>query len=291
MNYLPPQVAITGKDKCGIHFTDLHLPYQSHRAVKELKALIRSEKPDFVIDHGDVVDNREIHRFNANSIVEEFVQNKGKRMPDVWNEAIEEHDLIFDAAPNKARKIVLWGNHDIIINRAMEPYKHMLNVGYNPYLNCWRKSRHKNEIYHEYPNNEVLFSTVTGIKTEFPILLSHQGKSTSGNHGKATWVSDYDLGVSRIYGHAHDPNFWYGLYDLRRQARDKRFSWCMGALCDRSRHREFGYATRVPRIQWKPSVLLWRAKRSGSIEFTEIRFTPDPITYMEPVISTEIQCG
>lgn len=284
MNYLPP-IPCEGEG-VGVIFTDLHFPAQDEGAVSELKQLIKEVRPDHLWDLGDVTDDKEIARFNKDAQVKEFLANGGQTMPEIWEKVIDEHDNICDMAP-KARKLILFGNHDIRIREEMNKLQHLVGVGFNPYLNAWRKSRHRMEIYHDYPNNDAFLSDV-GIKTQIPIILSHGGAGTSGNHAKKTWNSDYSLGCSRIYGHSHDPNFWQGIFEVRPQVRDERFSWALGAMCDRSNEKYFGYCNKRARTQWKPTALIYRAKK-GFLTFEEVRFTPATIQYERPIISQELE--
>jgi len=268
----PFQVRTSSPDQRIIIYTDWHYPAHSVQATEELKAIIRAEKPSVLINLGDVFDNREIARFNVDTIHVEFIENGGNSMPKIWKEGIEEHDLILDCAP-KARKITLFGNHDERVASHMNRFRHLLD-GLNPLEHAWQNSRHINETYTNYPNNDFV------LLQQPYLILSHGGKGTSGNHAKSTWVRDWPQGASRIYGHAHDPQFWDGENAVTKQIRDERFTLALGAMCDRG-HKYFSYADNNSRYLWSPTICEIDIK-NGWARFEEIRLTADPLPQPKP---------
>lgn len=282
INYLPP-IPCESKDCSGVIFTDWHFPAHGIKATEELKQLVKSIKPNFIFNLGDVFDNKSASRFDKEKLFYIAVHERAKTLPEVWNDGIAEHDEILKYGAKGCKNVVLFGNHDIRIIELLKPLVHLTGVEYNPFLFAWKKSKFKIDIYDNYPNNDVLFESVTGIKTEVPIILSHAGSGTNGNHAKKTWTKYSKLlgGCSVIYGHAHDPNFWYGAFNINAMTRDNRFAFCIGAMMDRSNEFYAGYCGKAPRDEWTPTALTFKVIKNV-LYFEEHRFTAEPLPFHQP---------
>jgi predicted phosphodiesterase len=253
-------------------FTDVHYGAQSERACEELSILVEEFKPTHIINLGDLFDNKEAGRW-VEQTLHIVTMETGKPLPETYAEGVEWHDTILDKAPKGCKFTLVLGNHDDWTRQRLEKMKH-LTGDFNPLINALQNSRHKVEVHANYPNNDfVLF-------TDPLVICSHGGAGTSGNHAKATWTKDYQLGASRIYGHAHDPQHWIGAYSVNAMARDDRFSIALGAMCDRS-HKYFEYANIRARMQWRPTALCIEVA-DGRMNVWQEDFTPDELSYQKP---------
>lgn len=87
---------------------DIHAPFQDSNAIDAAIALIEEEKPDYVVQDGDLYDMYSFSRFakNPNFVTPEHEMDEGRAdMEDMWKR-------IRKAAP-KAKLIQLKGNHDL----------------------------------------------------------------------------------------------------------------------------------------------------------------------------------
>lgn len=249
-------------------FTDLHYPAHSEKAVDELGVLIEEYKPTKIVNLGDVFDNVEASRWVKDTL-HIVTMETGKPLPQTYAEGIELLDLLYDKAPKGCEFITLFGNHDDWTRKQVEKLKHITG-DYNPLLSAFQNSRHVQDVNVHWPNNEFL------LLPSLNLWVSHDGAGTSGNHAKSTWVADFEESVSRIYGHAHDPQHWFGLYSVSKQARDDRFTVALGAMCDRSNSIFAGYSKRRARFRWRPTVMLITVK-DGLATFEQQDLTPDEI--------------
>ncbi len=94
---------------------DLHLPYHSERALKEVQYAIKHEKPTHVVQIGDLLDQYSFSRFTRKNLVlpeRELTLARGYAV-DMWKQ-------IKDSVP-KAQRVQILGNHDVrLIKRAQE---------------------------------------------------------------------------------------------------------------------------------------------------------------------------
>jgi predicted phosphodiesterase len=261
-------------------FSDLHFPAHSEEALSDLMYLIQQVKPTKIVNQGDVFDNRELSRWHADDLHECMRENSGKSMPETYKEGVELHDSIIDKAPKGCEVIVIHGNHDFNTDKYFRKLRFALD-GYNPMLAAWQNSRHINKILTNYPsNNYILFDNPF-------VICSHGGKGTNGNHAKSTWKRDFHIKhprtgerASRIYGHAHDPQHYLGMWSINHMERDERFAIALGAMVDRD-HLYMHYASREAREQWRPTALVIEVS-NGIAHFEQFDLTPDEIGYDAP---------
>lgn len=270
----------TAPDQRILIVTDKHLPAIGEQAYQDLKWLAKDLKPNKFVNLGDVFDNRELSRWHADELHVVMQENGGKSMPQTYKEGVEIHDSIVDECAKGCEVIVLEGNHDNNTHKYFRKLKFVLE-GYNPLDNAWQNSRHVNKIFTGYPSNNYIL-----LDDPF-VICSHGGKGTSGNHAKSTWKRDYHVRhpltgarASRIYGHAHDPQHYLGMWSINHMERDERFSICLGAMVDRS-HLYMSYATQESREQWRPTALLIEVA-NGLAHFEQFSLTPEPMPYIAP---------
>lgn len=88
-----------------IIINDLHIPFQDNRAVELAIDFIKVFKPDELYLNGDIVDMWEISRFLKDP-------RNGKALVDEFEEARDVISDIVRAAPKKADKVWIFGNHE-----------------------------------------------------------------------------------------------------------------------------------------------------------------------------------
>lgn len=251
---------------------DQHYPAINEQAHEELEILIEEYKPTKIVNLGDMFDNKEVSRWDAETVHITIMETGGKSLPETYKEGIELFDSLIDRAPKGCEAVYIFGNHEIRTRNVLAKFKHILD--FHPLLHAIGNSRHYIQTCENFPNNDYVL-----LKDPL-VLCSHRPSRTGQNHARATWNRDYALGASRIYGDLHNPQHYEGESEPRRNARDKRFAWGLGALCDRG-HRYMDYMPMYVRQDWEPTVGLVEVS-NGHAHFEEVALTPSPLTYEVP---------
>lgn len=159
---------------------DLHLPFASKKALKKVYAAIKREKPDVVIQIGDVLDQYSFSKYarslNLSTPKQEF--NKGiKQAKEFWA-------TIHKLAP-KAKKIQLLGNHDMRIRKKM--------LAQFPEM----ESLYDFREHYNFPHVETMKSDRDYIKID-GVVYCHGWYSKSIKHS-------HHFNSPVVHGHLHRP--------------------------------------------------------------------------------------
>lgn len=158
---------------------DLHFPYHNKKALKKVIELIKKEKPDVVIQLGDLLDLYSFSRYekDANFTSPKSELNRGLKLAEkFWGD-------VKRAAP-KARCIQLIGNHEMRLNKLIARKA--------PELQHLVKSIQ--DLY-QFKGVKVLKDDRDYIVLDGVVYL-HGYLSKNGDHSKF-------FGASVVHGHSH----------------------------------------------------------------------------------------
>ena len=164
---------------------DLHFPWADKQALKEVYRAIRREKPNVVIQLGDLYDQYVFSRYDRDMNLitpEDEVKLAKKQATEFWAEV---HKIV-----PRARKIQLIGNHDVRVRkRVMEKLPELATI-----LDV------KGMLY-TWPHVEVLPSDKDSVEID-GVVYTHGWMTKLGDHMKY-------FGKSVVHGHSHKPGLCY----------------------------------------------------------------------------------
>lgn len=164
---------------------DVHFPWVDKKALKQIYKAIKHEKPNVVIQLGDLYDQYVFSKYDRdmNLITPEKEVKLAREM------ATEFWATIHKIVP-RARKIQLIGNHDVRIKkRVMEKL---------PELSCILDVQQK---LYSFPHVQVLKSDRDSIEID-GVVYTHGWMTKLGDHMKY-------FGKSVVHGHSHRPGVAY----------------------------------------------------------------------------------
>lgn len=188
--------------------SDIHAPYQSDKALDKVMSVIKEEKPDYLINLGDMVDLDIISKFKDTSTG----YAKGDTVIDQTIEAwgiLEEMITVAKKANKKCKGVFIEGNHDHRFNLHLKKHRELAGV-----TNLAKLLQTKELGYSHIPYGQTY--TLGG----FTFLHGHYAcANTAKKHLDM-------MKTNLVFGHVHTPSTYFGT-----ASGTKPVAYGVGCLC------------------------------------------------------------
>jgi hypothetical protein len=176
--------------KLGIAFGDIHIPFQSKKALDVLHQYVRDERFDFAVNLGDLIDNAGISRYAMGSLSQRY---EAMPLPDTYDRANEFLDIHLEAFRSNNPDLIyayIEGNHEWRTHSYGENHPEMGDLKNVPKR---LKLSERGVVWVPYAENGSLFRVGRAF-------FGH-GYTAAAAHASIT-VKAYNLNF--FYGHTHD---------------------------------------------------------------------------------------